>query len=812
LALVLKMRYTYWALIVPFMIITIFGSASASASTAMAQRGTVETNPGQYTGLVSALPNGPDLIIEIINISPQNPSLGDTLTFAATIKNLGNEHAGMSKIDYYVDNNLIFSDIALAVEPGMSIIINATWKAQAGDHIIKAVADADQRIIESNETNNDLTIAFSVLAPNLVVSQITWLPQSSSAQEKVSFNVVIKNKGNGPAPYSVLDFLIGGASQGYQRGQRLDAGANATYSFPWIAQPGSRDIKAVADALNNVIESDETDNAKTVKYSTLTPDLVIQSISWSLTGNLSVGRDLPIITTIKNQGNGTAYSSWVTYYLDGMPLTSAFITPLSANDTVQNTVMWKIESGPHTITAIADSLGGIAESDETNNSKTESMQTIVSDLIVESITWSPSAPLVGQHVTFTVTVKNQGYADISGVTLLQFDVDSLNYYSYIGGINAGARVSATFNAWVAKPDMHILRAVADAENIIVESDESNNMNTTTISPLYPLPPDLLIQNITWSPKNPVIGEKVDFTATVLNQGSGGAGPSSISFYMDDFYLGVASVSPLNSGQTTPINLAWQARGGLHALKAVADSSQIVTERNETDNVFTTSITVLAPDLIIKDASWTPATPSQGDSVTFTITVSNQGTYKANHSSLDYFINDSPRGNHYLEGLEPGAAVTKAFTCIAPSDHFDFKAVADIEDRIPETDETNNTNKITFPAPDKINEIIVSAESKDKKPVPVSDNANATPALSRQDFIASPPGQTGNVSLGKNALPVKIGDTQAVKPPSPFKSEKKIWFNWWLIGTTCLGTITIGAAILLTARLRKSRSPTPASIN
>ena len=94
------MRYKFWALII-LVIITVFGSNAASAS---------------------ATVPGPDLIIEMITLPPQN-SLGDIVRFTAIVKNIGNEGAGMSRIDYYIDNNLIFSDIAGTVETGMSRVM-----------------------------------------------------------------------------------------------------------------------------------------------------------------------------------------------------------------------------------------------------------------------------------------------------------------------------------------------------------------------------------------------------------------------------------------------------------------------------------------------------------------------------------------------------------------------------------------------------------------------------------------------------------------------------------------------------------------
>jgi hypothetical protein len=47
-------------------------------------------------------------------------------------------------------------------------------------------------------------------------------------------------------------------------------------------------------------------------------------------------------------------------------------------------------------------------------------------------------------------------------------------------------------------------------------------------------PDLIIQDITWKPKNPKQGDNVEFTITVKNQGEGDAGEFHVIFAIDNF--------------------------------------------------------------------------------------------------------------------------------------------------------------------------------------------------------------------------------------------------------------------------------------
>ena len=687
------MAHKFWALIILVMIITPLGGTPVFASA-------LETEGfSRLAGeTVSISADGPDLIIDTVTLSPENPHVGDEITFSVTVKNLGNERAVSSKMEYYIDENLITYTYVTPIEPDESLTITFTWKAQAGDHTIKAVADSVQSVIESDETNNTFLFAFSVLAPDLIIEEITWHPESVSTQDKVTFTVTIKNQGNYMADCSHVNFYIDGVSRGYQDVNRLDAGATVSKTFYWTAQEGSHEIKAVADILSKVAESNEANNDKTVDYSTLAPDLVVQSLTRS-PANPSAGDNVIFTVAIKNAGEGKAYSSYVAYYIDDKYFTSAYIGPLNPGAIAQRTFAWEIDKNSHTITAIADSNEKINESDETNNTGNISLPALAPDLIVQNITWSPSSPSINQYVTFTVTVKNQGHADAS-LSRIHFDINLLRHYSYVAGISAGATTTSMF-AWKAQGGSHTITAIVDAEDSVIESNESNNTRAATISPTHPAPSDLTVQNIDWSPENPVVGEMVTFTVTVKNQGSGQAVWSNMAFYVDDIYLTSSSVGILGSGATAAIDISWEAQAGLHTINAIADSNQVLTEGNEDNNINTVNVSVLAPDLFIKAITCEPINPSPGDTITVTATVSNTGNCSAGSSFIDYFINDSPRGNYYVEDLEVGAAVIKTFTCVAPEEPYSLKVIVDGENDVHELDETNNEKSITFPVPDLV---------------------------------------------------------------------------------------------------------------
>jgi len=652
---------------------------------------------------VDSSTSAPDLTIETVTWSPQTSLIGDTVTFTVTVRNQGSDQAGASHVAYYIDGTPQGSAPINRIDSGATAVKTFTWTAMAGSHTFRATADSGNEVIESDENNNDNTFAFSVLAPDVVVESLTWSPENPSIRDEVTFTVTIKNQGTSTARYSSVDLFIDGSSRGRRDVPRLDAGANVTRTFTWVVQAGPHTVRAVADVLNQVTESDETNNDKTVTYSTATPDLIVTGITWSPTSP-SVGANVTFTVTLKNQGSGKADNSWVDCYIDDSCQSSLFVSQLATGATTTKTFNWTATAGPHTIMAVIDANSEVIESDETNNTFTAAMGSLAPDLLITGITWSPSTPLLAHRMTFTVTIKNQGKSE-AGRSVIYFYIDnSYQWQQMVEALDAGASVNKTFS-WTAQPNAYSARAIADVQNYINESDETNNVKTATLTFSQSRSSDLIVQNIVCSPLNPSVGDTVTLAVTVKNQGSGLADLSHVAYYVDDTFQTSTSVCQIGAGATATKTFTWTALPGPHTFRAVADSNSGVSESNESNNEKTLAISVSAPDLIIQDITWSPASPSVGNSVTFTFTIKNQGSMKAGYSYVAYYVDGSSRGYHDVPDIEAGANVTMSFTWTGQADSHIFRVVADMENHVPETNESNNDKVITLPPPDLIIESI-----------------------------------------------------------------------------------------------------------
>lgn len=103
----------------------------------------------------------PDLKIESISMSPEEPHPGENITFTVTVKNDDYAAAGNSEINYYIkgsneDYTGVTSVPALAA--GESGVGTFFWTSgNQGQIEIKTVIDPGNVVSESDETNNELT-------------------------------------------------------------------------------------------------------------------------------------------------------------------------------------------------------------------------------------------------------------------------------------------------------------------------------------------------------------------------------------------------------------------------------------------------------------------------------------------------------------------------------------------------------------------------------------------------------------------------------------------------------------------------------
>ena len=178
--------------------------------------------------------------------------------------------------------------------------------------------------------------------------------------------------------------------------------------------------------------------------------------------------------------------------------------------------------------AAVNSAGTSAQSTEVSATPTGSSGSGLPDLIVSSLTWTPTNPNAGDHVVFTAVVTNQGTAATPAGTIVGVGF-------YLDGSTGGASVwedtdtsslapgasvtlsatggTAGVNYWTATVGTHTVTAWVDDVNRIAESNENNNKLTEsfTVGSSTSLAPIVQIDSGSGSAIAPFSAD-LDFTA------------------------------------------------------------------------------------------------------------------------------------------------------------------------------------------------------------------------------------------------------------------------------------------------------------
>jgi hypothetical protein len=143
-------------------------SANATGLTAPSTRGgpasAADVAAGTGSCTVPAL--RPDLRVTSLTTNDNRPREGKRILISATVTNVGDMPAGASQTEFRRDGTVVLgSPVGTpALAPGQSANVSIEWdtRHQQGDHVIRATADWNNVVAESDEANNTREITVTV--------------------------------------------------------------------------------------------------------------------------------------------------------------------------------------------------------------------------------------------------------------------------------------------------------------------------------------------------------------------------------------------------------------------------------------------------------------------------------------------------------------------------------------------------------------------------------------------------------------------------------------------------------------------------
>ncbi|MEW6375083.1 MAG: CARDB domain-containing protein, partial [Thermodesulfobacteriota bacterium] len=220
------------------------------------------------------------------------------------------------------------------------------------------------------------------------------------------------------------------------------------------------------------------------------------------------------------------------------------------------------------------------------------------------ITFSNPNPRIGDTITITATVYNEGPAVANNIIVQFYDGDPSSTGVLIGeatilAISAFSNSQATVNWTVPTASLRKVFVRIDPLNSIDEIDEVDNMafRNLTSSTL----PDLTLgsADISFSPDPVRIGDPVTIGVTVRNHGQSDAQNFLVYVYAGDpdqggYKIAEATYSYLAGGSSNSFQFIWTVIQGVDRVTVRIDPSGQVTESNENNNQTYRLLATVAP--------------------------------------------------------------------------------------------------------------------------------------------------------------------------------------------------------------------------
>ena len=593
---------------------------------------------GVLTNIVSVGDKSASVDVNVPEIIPnktadiENPNFGDNVTYTVTVTNDGNADAKAVVVRDVLGKDLKF------------VSATGTYTFDEATNTITWTVDVDAgktetftvvaTVINYGNVTNSLVVGNKTFNKNVTVPEIT--PDKTVDNENPNFGdnltytVTVKNEGSGNANDVIIVDALGKGLEYVSSTGNYD---NKTNTITWKVDLASGETKTFTVVAKIIGYTDVTNEVtvgnKTAAVTVNIPEIIPAKDVNNTTPNF--GDKVEYTITVNNNANKDAKQVVIVDTL-GKGLKFINASHNGKYDESTRTITWIIdlgagESAVFSVNAAVEAYGNI------NNTVVVGNKSATKNITVPEITpikkVENTVPNFGEEVTYFISVFNSAIVDAKQVVVVDHLDKGLKYVSSShNGVYDEAAHTVTWVVDIAAGSSLDLTVTAVADEYgVLTNDVTVGDKTASVDVTVPeIIPTKDVNNTA-----PNFGDKVEYTITLSNNGVVDAKQVVVVDTLDE---SLTFVSASDNGVWNPFKrtVTWTvdlAKGESKVFTVIATVSAYGNIPNTVSvGDKSSSVNIAVPE-IIPGKTVDVENPNFGDTVTYTVVVTNNGVVDAN---------------------------------------------------------------------------------------------------------------------------------------------------------------------------------------
>jgi len=438
----------------------------------------------------------------------------------------------------------------------------------------------------------------------------------------------------------------------------------------------------------------------------------------------------------------------------------------------------QLPAGSYKVDGFIDPGNVVAEYNESDNTGSVIIQVKerpAADLNA-TIQVSPSELRVGGTVIVSGVASNIGLADAATCQLaLTFGDQTAVIDLPAIAKGTGADFSQAFS--LTQAGVVSATVTVDSTNVIIESNETNNGASVSVTVLEPLKPNVVITGASFQPDPIHAGQQLTILFTVANSGQAEMPAAKVGLVQGQNVCGTVDVPALTCGQSFGGQFSFATLASWQQMTyiVVADFTGVAQEENEQDNAESVTVNFLPP--LRPDLSVTlqvaPGELRVGGQVMLSGTVPNNGNADAGPCQL-LLTFGSQNATISLPAIAAGvnAGFSQMFSLTEPGAQT-ASAVVDSGNTVAESNKGNNSASMTVTVlPPPLSDLIITGLTPSKSQYLTTESPQLNLACGNSGLAPSPACQlsvktsSGTVLATVSVPALTVGQSQSLAVALP----------------------------------------------